>query len=193
MRRAFTLLEVLVVLALIGILAAIMFPVIGRAREQARRTTCTTQLHQVGLAIALYRQDYTGLPAHLSNICPQYLSNPAVLLCPSDAKRGQHAGTLLLEGNLLLPTGVSYQYFPRWEKALELGWYEPWPHPGNGKWDDLTPAVGCAWHWASTFNSNLSTNVSGSRGWQIYLTLGGSVRKVRVEENLASFTPDRYR
>ena len=57
-RKAFTLIELLVVIAIIGILAAILFPVFARARENARRTSCLSNLKQIGLGIMQYTQDY---------------------------------------------------------------------------------------------------------------------------------------
>jgi prepilin-type N-terminal cleavage/methylation domain-containing protein/prepilin-type processing-associated H-X9-DG protein len=56
--RAFTLIELLIVIAIIAILAAILFPVFARARENARRTSCQSNLKQLGLGIAQYLQDY---------------------------------------------------------------------------------------------------------------------------------------
>src|SRR5207249_1896997 len=57
-RRGFTLIELLVVIAIIAILAAILFPVFAQARNQARRTTCLSNMKQWGTAAMMYVQDY---------------------------------------------------------------------------------------------------------------------------------------
>lgn len=56
--RGFTLIELLVVIAIIAILAAILFPVFAQAREAARKSTCQSNLKQLGTAFAMYTQDY---------------------------------------------------------------------------------------------------------------------------------------
>lgn len=55
---AFTLLELLVVMAVITILAGLILPAASRAREAGRSTVCLSNLRQIGVALQLYVQDY---------------------------------------------------------------------------------------------------------------------------------------
>ncbi len=56
-KRAFTLVEMLVVIAIVALLAAILFPVFARARDKARQTACLSNLRQLGLAAQQYVVD----------------------------------------------------------------------------------------------------------------------------------------
>ena len=60
-KRGFTLIELLVVIAIIALLAAVLFPVFLSVRAKGRQTACTSNLHQLGLAITLYAQDSDDL------------------------------------------------------------------------------------------------------------------------------------
>jgi prepilin-type N-terminal cleavage/methylation domain-containing protein/prepilin-type processing-associated H-X9-DG protein len=63
-KTGFTLIELLVVIAIIAILAAILFPVFAQARDQARQTTCLSNMKQLGTGLMMYAQDYDEvLPA----------------------------------------------------------------------------------------------------------------------------------
>lgn len=55
--RAFTLTELLLVIAVIAVLAALLLPALSRARDQARSTSCRNRLRQIGLGLQMYVQD----------------------------------------------------------------------------------------------------------------------------------------
>jgi len=61
-RAAFTLIEVLVVVAIIALLIAILVPSLTVARRRTRETACASQLHQIGIGLVLYQQTYKAFP-----------------------------------------------------------------------------------------------------------------------------------
>jgi len=93
--KAFNLIELLVVIAIIAILAAILFPVFGRARENARRSSCQSNLKQIGLGLVQYSQDYderlplgkdsSNYRIWIDRIDP-YVKNSQVGICPSQSE-----------------------------------------------------------------------------------------------------------
>ncbi len=87
-RRGFTLIEVLIAIAILAIISAIVFPAFARARKSGFRTESISNLRQVGLAIELYRNDYDGKLAfrHLDPVVEaRYMSAQRLLLSHGDA------------------------------------------------------------------------------------------------------------
>ncbi len=95
-RSGFTLVELLVVISIITILAALLLPVLGRAKETSRAVACLNNLRQLGLASATYGMDNKGqLPYFLDWLFTKpgdlttgrlypYLKSRSVYLCPTD-------------------------------------------------------------------------------------------------------------
>lgn len=117
--RGFTLIELLVVIAIIAILAAILFPVFARARENARRSSCASNLKQILLASMQYTQDYDEKFCSTAKLLPDetdfsgawytdlqpYARSVQIFRCPSDSST-----TFAYKSELLSGTGFPVGY-----------------------------------------------------------------------------------
>jgi prepilin-type processing-associated H-X9-DG protein len=77
-----------------GVAAGFALPAMTRARGQAQRSACASNLKQIGLGIAMYKEDHGGrLPANLAELVNgKYISAKQVFKCPRDAKPEEIAG-----------------------------------------------------------------------------------------------------
>ncbi|HPO14128.1 MAG TPA: type II secretion system protein [Candidatus Hydrogenedentes bacterium] len=153
-RSGFTLLELLIVIAVIGILAAILLPALARAREASRRCSCMSNLSQLGMALQMYAEENNRMlpwsggnnnAECLMTLYSNYTSTPKIFICPSDAQ--QHMDDFDEDSGLKINTEIerpaslraSYEY---------LGAFTPepivLPHPSMGSsripifWDRVT-------------------------------------------------------
>jgi type II secretory pathway pseudopilin PulG len=91
--------EMLTVIAIIAILAGILFPVFATVKKNVYKSTCTSNLHQIGVAIKLYKDEHNGVypdalygfntlggtgvaPQQVLGLYPQYVKEPQIFRCP---------------------------------------------------------------------------------------------------------------
>ena len=114
-QRGFTMLEMLVVIAIIATLIALLLPAIQQAREQARRTQCTNNLLQIGVALHNYHGSHNVLPSGCVS-----LTGPVLEGGPSftgyENRENQHQPPVEFDqnGNPIEPKPVNYGYRMSW-------------------------------------------------------------------------------
>lgn len=147
-RQGFTIIELLVVMAIITILAALIFPVFAAAKEKNRQAKCMNNLKQLGTAFELYCQDYDSdwiAPAYLGKLYPNYVRSAELFICPSD--NGIYNGRVAPPNSVVcwettqgISSGTSYFYYPR----IGAQWYT-WPDMYGYSFADI-PVAACHIH-----------------------------------------------
>lgn len=112
--RAFTLIELLIVISIVSILAAILFPVFAKARENARRSACQSNLKQLGIAQVMYAQDYDELVMPVAagdqrwpEILSPYIKMRAFVICPTADYNSATSFGITYQEAVNDPTGVT--------------------------------------------------------------------------------------
>ncbi|MHB8865816.1 MAG: DUF1559 family PulG-like putative transporter [Pirellulaceae bacterium] len=123
-RVGFTLVELLVVIAIIGVLVALLLPAVQAAREAARRTQCTNNLKQLGLALHNHHDVHKAFPPHTTN----WRWNSTIRLLPFMEQTAVHDVAM---------TWAPSPWFP--DQGTMCG---PAPWDG-GPWDVIIPNIKC--------------------------------------------------
>jgi prepilin-type N-terminal cleavage/methylation domain-containing protein len=201
-KGGFTLIELLVVIAIISMLAGQILPSLSTAREKGRQANCVNNLHQIGLAIEMYYQDYEDYPTWLSLLCKSdtpglgsnYLGTGKIFICLTDLNKGNKG-----HGN---PSFPSINDIPLSKVQNSYPSYDPDRHGGfdRNAYNYRNPSVEacsysyefaptyCEWFVSSHNDTDISqadTNGDGkvtwkeAKIWQSYHGYGGQVPIVR--------------
>ena len=170
-RSAFTLVELLTVIAIIAVLASLLLTAVASAKKKSQTMTCTSNLHQFALALDLSLSDSGGnRPTVNDLIVNQFLPSPQSLICPED-KTGDWGQ--LLQTNEMMPISssndvpsVNYSYL-----LYPLNWSE-------AEWKTLVNAgsragvAACQLHGLGNQNT---INIQNYSGLLLRAQLDGSV------------------
>lgn len=127
-RYAFTLVELLVVMAIIGVLVALLLPAIQSAREAARRMSCSNKIKQLGLALHTYHAAYNQLPMHGTGPTNESTRSTAA------AERNDGTGFTRLELSYLVGLLPFFEQQTLWEQISR-----PMVEPDGDRWPAFGP------------------------------------------------------
>jgi prepilin-type N-terminal cleavage/methylation domain-containing protein/prepilin-type processing-associated H-X9-DG protein len=169
-RRAFTLIELLVVIAIIAVLIALLLPAVQAAREAARRSQCTNNMKQIGLAVANYESTHGAYPASYgtsADFADQWSTwgswSPTALLLPYMEQKPLYdsinfsvvshgdSGHADVMNSSSVSTRIQSLICP--SALLPTGTYYGRPNPGNSYF----ASVGSSLHWVGS-SGNSSPN-----------------------------------
>jgi prepilin-type N-terminal cleavage/methylation domain-containing protein len=114
-RAGFTLVEILVVLAIIAILAALLFPAFKSAQEKGYQASCASTLHQIGMAVQMYKTEEGRYPSSLAFLLPEDANlNDTSSATPVPTPNSNGTGLLkLTQAALICPDDDTESSLPR--------------------------------------------------------------------------------
>jgi prepilin-type N-terminal cleavage/methylation domain-containing protein len=150
-KTAFTLVELLTVIAIIAVLATLLMTALSTAKKKSRQTFCTGNLRQIALALNMYLDDFPKRPSGFESLVTlKYLPSPAVLLCPED-KTGNWGGTNRNDMFAAADESIRYSYLHplpwqqgAWNILSDLGFnagIAACQLHGVGKPDPVAPSI----------------------------------------------------
>ena len=123
-RRAFTLIELLVVMVIIALLVGLLLPALGRAREEARKTQCRSNLRQIGLAMNIYANDNKSwTPVAYGYVCN---GTPRHQVDPSQNAGGSGSNSLQWTAPMMYMIPMADFYAGASWGAYQEGFDDPW-------------------------------------------------------------------
>lgn len=159
-RPGFSLVEVLLVLLILGLLVALLFPVLQAAKHEAAVTVCEGHLRQIGMAVTLYREDYGAYPNPPQLV--ERLHDGELLFCPHDDRHERLAS--------------SYTFRTLIPPALTAYWNEV-------ELDPSLVLLSCARHTEAELRPRHKTAAPAPPGFPYLLALraGGTVQAIRMD------------
>jgi len=129
-RRGFTMIELLTVIAIIAILAGLLFPVMATVRESTRKNACISNMHQIVQAMKMYKDDWRVYPDALYGVSYRsgatttpfalrlaggFVKDPGVFTCPNHLQALKVRDAAKNPANVVNPTinrmtGAAYEY-----------------------------------------------------------------------------------
>lgn len=122
-RAAFTLIELLIVIAILAVLAALLLPVLSSAKERSRQTFCASNLRQIAMASVMFADDFETLPWQAGDGLPvkavggdgtnyydlllPYVLRPQLWLCPSTRDHPGSHMSYHMNGFLITSSGLN--------------------------------------------------------------------------------------
>lgn len=133
----FTIVELLVSIAIVGLLTALILPAVQRVRESSRNTDCRNRLHQFGLAMHEHEAAHRAFPTSRNvalRITEFIAGSPAYWKCPSDHRfddGGSYTSYLVNDGVVMEGYNTTISYYRRGLRDNGFSIDPPWPIPSR--------------------------------------------------------------